>query len=309
MVFRTDLIIYEDGRIEEPKDKLDKQDVIDRFGLLVRFSLPFLSRNRQPYSRCVFLLATPSSVNFTRTDASCPQPRDLRSIDAHILDVRPALIVASRSLIVCTPIIRAIIAADCIVLIGTDKDNPISTEGQSRQMAESIQRVMQYLEVSGSATGPKSSAPFELRCDSVTFPSRPASRSHLFQRRSALEALLLLTVRGLKDLSMRLQDRVYSTIPQLRFGVSPAELRDLLEVKRTVEDCLLGGRAMQSALAAVLADDEDLAHMYVSDSITGKVRSTADHQQAELLLEYCSSSCSRATSTGSPSTVYRRATT
>jgi hypothetical protein len=31
-------------------------------------------------------------------------------------------------------------------------------------------------------------------------------------------------------------------------------LRDLLEVKRTVEDCLMGGRAMQSALSEVLAD-------------------------------------------------------
>ncbi|GAA5877559.1 hypothetical protein JCM8547_007731 [Rhodosporidiobolus lusitaniae] len=218
-------ILRPNGTIEEPTEKLDKSAVIERFGLL---------------------------------------PRDLRSIDAHILDVRPALIVAEKSLIICTPIVRAIIAADCVVLIGTDKDNPICDEEQSRQMAESVQRVMEYLDMAGGATDPKK-APFELR---------------------ALEALLLLTVRGLKDLSIRLQERVYKVIPQLRFGVSPAELRDLLEVKRTVEDCLMGGRAMQSALAEVLADDQDLAHLYVSDAVTGKKRSVEDHVQAELLLEY-----------------------
>ncbi|BGP16574.1 magnesium ion transporter [Rhodosporidiobolus nylandii] len=220
------LLLHKDGKIEQPDTKLDKQAVIERFGLL---------------------------------------PRDLRSLDAHILDVRPALIVAQKSLIFCSPVLRAIIAPDLIVLIGTDKENPICDEQASRQMAESVQSVMKYLEISGSATGPKSTAPFELR---------------------ALEALLLLTVRGLRSISVTLQERVYKTIPQLRFGVSPAELRDLLECKRTVEDCLLGGRSMQSALAQVLADDEDLADMYISDKLTGFKREVADHQQAELLLEY-----------------------
>jgi hypothetical protein len=77
---------------------------------------------------------------------------------------------------------------------------------------------------------------------------------------SALEALLLLTVRGLKNVVTELQERVYKTIPQLRFGVSPAELRDLLECKRTVEDCLMSGRAMQSALATVLGEGESLSN-------------------------------------------------
>ncbi|GAA5820527.1 hypothetical protein JCM11251_003030 [Rhodosporidiobolus azoricus] len=219
-------ILHEDGRLEHPKDKLNKQDVLEYFGLL---------------------------------------PRDLRSIDAHILDVRPALIVAQRSLIFCSPILRAIIAADRIVLIGTDKDNPICDDEQSRQMADSVKSVLKYLDVSGSASGPDSSPPFELR---------------------ALEALLLLTIRGLKNISTELQERVYATIPQLRFGVSPAELRELLEVKRTVEDCLMAGRSMQSALAGVLADDDDLAGMYVGDKVKGVQRPVTDHQQAELLLEY-----------------------
>lgn len=79
----------------------------------------------------------------------------------------------------------------------------------------------------------------------------------------------------------------HAAVPQLRFGVSPAELRDLLECKRAVEDCLLSGRGMQSALALVLGEDEDLAGMYLTDKANGKVHNVEDHQQAELLLEYC----------------------
>ncbi|GAA5893648.1 hypothetical protein JCM8208_000848 [Rhodotorula glutinis] len=220
------LIIRRDGEIEQPEDKLNKQNVIDEYGLL---------------------------------------PRDLRSLDAHILDVRPALVVCQRSLILCTPVVRAIIAPDSIVLIGTDKHNPICTAAESVDFARAMQQVMRYLELSGSATGQDNVPPFELR---------------------ALEALLLLTVRGIKNVVTELQERVYRTIPQLRFGVSPAELRDLLECKRTVEDCLMSGRAMQSALSAVLSEDEDLANMYLTDKVNGLKRSIDDHQQAELLLEY-----------------------
>ncbi|GAA5944134.1 hypothetical protein JCM3775_001074 [Rhodotorula graminis] len=220
------LIIRQDGEIEQPEDKLNKQDVINEYGLL---------------------------------------PRDLRSLDAHILDVRPALVVCQRSLILCTPVVRAIIASDSVVLITTDKHNPICTSDQSVDLARAMQQVMRYLELSGSATGQDNVPPFELR---------------------ALEALLLLTARGVRNVVTELQERVYRTIPQLRFGVSPAELRDLLECKRTVEDCLMSGRAMQSALSTVLGEDEDLANMYLTDKVNGVKRSIDDHQQAELLLEY-----------------------
>ena len=100
-------------------------------------------------------------------------------------------------------------------------------------LARAMQQVMRYLELSGSATGQDNVPPFELR---------------------ALEALLLLNSRGIKNVVTELQERVYRTIPQLRFGVSPAELRDLLECKRTVEDCLMSGRAIQSALSTVLGE-------------------------------------------------------
>lgn len=137
--------------MNEPQDKLSKQDVIDTYGLL---------------------------------------PRDLRSLDAHLLDVRPALVVCQRSLILCTPIVRAIISHNEIVLIGSDRHNPICNPEDAREMADAVVKVMEFLEMSGSATGKKHGPPYELR---------------------ALEALLLLTVRGLKNVVSELQERVYRT--------------------------------------------------------------------------------------------------
>ncbi|GAA6060018.1 hypothetical protein JCM10212_001176 [Sporobolomyces blumeae] len=223
------IVLKENGDIDRPADKLKKEKVLSDFGLL---------------------------------------PRDLRSLDAHILDVRPSLLVCSGSLILCTPVIRAIISPTELVLIGTDRENPICSEDESERLAESVHKVMRYLEVTNGGAGGeggKDSVPFELR---------------------ALEALLLLTVRGLKEVATTLQEKVYSVIPQLRFGVSPAELRDLLECKRSVEDCLMGGRAMQQALSVVLSEDEDLAGMYLTDKRNGRPHDVENHQTAELLLEY-----------------------
>ncbi|GAA5948138.1 hypothetical protein JCM3765_007125 [Sporobolomyces pararoseus] len=223
------MILRQDGKIERPDEKLKKDRLLSEFGLL---------------------------------------PRDLRSLDAHVLDVRPSLIVCSRSMILCTPVIRAIIAANELVLIGADRDNPICSEEDSERLAESVQKVMRFLGMTNGGAGGtsgKEQIPFELR---------------------ALEALLLLTVRGLKEVATTLQEKVYAVIPQLRFGVSPAELRDLLECKRSVEDVLLGGRAIQSALSAILSEDEDLAGMYLTDKAQGNPHDISNHQTAELLLEY-----------------------
>ncbi|GAA5835606.1 hypothetical protein JCM3766R1_006459 [Sporobolomyces carnicolor] len=224
------MVLRPDGTIERPPEKLKKDRLLSDFGLL---------------------------------------PRDLRSLDAHVLDVRPSLIVCSRSMVLCTPVIRAIISAEEVVLIGADRENPICSEEDSDKLAESVRKVMRYLDLtnggSSATTTYKMEIPFELK---------------------ALEAILLLTVRGLKEVATTLQEKVYSVIPQLRFGVSPAELRDLLECKRSVEDVLLGGRAIQSALSMILGEDEDLAGMYLSDKANGHPRDVSNHQTAELLLEY-----------------------
>lgn len=42
-------------------------------------------------------------------------PRDLRTLDSHILDVRPALQVCRGAIIVCCPIARAIIAHNRVI--------------------------------------------------------------------------------------------------------------------------------------------------------------------------------------------------
>ena len=70
-------IIHADGTVEaNPNKRLIKEDIIATYGL---------------------------------------NPRDLRSLDAHILDVRPSLLVCEQALVACVPIARAIIARDHII--------------------------------------------------------------------------------------------------------------------------------------------------------------------------------------------------
>ncbi|KDE09250.1 hypothetical protein MVLG_00570 [Microbotryum lychnidis-dioicae p1A1 Lamole] len=226
------VIITQDLKVEKPTHKLRKNDIISRYGLL---------------------------------------PRDLKALDSHILDVQPSLVVGRRSIVLCTPIARAVITHDRMVVVTADRTNPTCSNEGMAEIISTIVEVMRYLEMEATANldgnDPRSprDSPFELR---------------------ALEAILLMTERGFKSISSELHARVYSTIPQLRFSVDALQLHDLLEAKRMCEDTLFAGRALQSALSTVLSEDEDLAAMYITEKIEGHTRATEDHQSAELLLEY-----------------------
>lgn len=82
------------------------------------------------------------------------QARDLRSLDSHVLDVRPALLVAKTSLVVCTPIVRAIIKWDKLVIMGVDAENPVLSPEDHHEIVDAIINLMQ----AGSH-----GQPFELR--------------------------------------------------------------------------------------------------------------------------------------------------
>jgi len=76
------------------------------------------------------------------------------------------LLVCSGSLVLCTPVIRAIISSTEVVLIGTDRENPICTDEESEELGESVQKVMNYLELTNGGVGGtagKEDIPFELR--------------------------------------------------------------------------------------------------------------------------------------------------
>ncbi|KAI5475170.1 mitochondrial inner membrane magnesium transporter mrs2 [Pseudohyphozyma bogoriensis] len=181
------------------------------------------------------------------------QPRDLRMLDSHIMDVRPSLLVCKKAIILCS-----------------DPTNPLVSDAAAEEFLDAVKQVMRYLDVLSAF-------------DSTKVVKNDSRKNFEFR---VLESLLLLTVRGFRLVATDLQDRVYGIIPQLKFGVSPSELRDLLQSKRVVEDCVFSGRALQSAVSAVLSEDEDLVGMYLTDKAKGIQRPIEDHQNAELLLEY-----------------------
>lgn len=84
------------------------------------------------------------------------QPRDLRSLDAHILDVRPSLLICKRSIVLCTPVIRAVITHDKVIIMGPESHNPIVTEKEAMQLVLAVKEVMRFVG--------KLETPFEFRC-------------------------------------------------------------------------------------------------------------------------------------------------
>lgn len=115
------IIIKDDGIIEEPTAPIRKEDLLHSYGL---------------------------------------QARDLRTLDSHILDVRPTLIVASKSILYCSPILRAVISHDRILLIGSDPSNgnSLTSEEETLELVRSIQNALDYV---GKSNG--KIAPFEFR--------------------------------------------------------------------------------------------------------------------------------------------------
>lgn len=80
-------------------------------------------------------------------------PRDLRSLDSHLLDVRPTLVV-SKSIIFVSPIFRAVIAWDRALILGVDTKNPLSSEEANDVLIKAVVGSMKAL---------PDNFPFELR--------------------------------------------------------------------------------------------------------------------------------------------------
>lgn len=152
--------------------------------------------------------------------------RDLRLIDAKLVDVRPSLIVGDKSIVICTPVVRALISFDRLVCLS---EEPFVSEAEGSELIQSVEQLLKDGVVGCSGE------PFELR---------------------VLEALLLITLRGHRAVALQLQERVDALLSLLRQSVDRSALRDLLEVKRAVTECLLTGRALQSALSAVLGEGQ-----------------------------------------------------
>lgn len=68
--------------------------------------------------------------------------------------MRPSLFICKRSIVLCTPIVRAIISHDKLVLVGSDPSNPLVSEVHALELVEAIKIA---LDVVGTTS------PFEFR--------------------------------------------------------------------------------------------------------------------------------------------------
>lgn len=86
------------------------------------------------------------------------QPRDLRSLDGNVIDSRPSLLVFAQAIILCTPVVRAIITYDRVFILGNDEPHPLVKEEEHDEILEAIQAMIKV-----SASGGPTQLPFELR--------------------------------------------------------------------------------------------------------------------------------------------------
>lgn len=117
-----------------------KQFMIEEYGL-------------QPRDLRSVCLVLSSSFLLRRQSANRASPPQL---DAHILDVRPSLLICKRSIVLCTPVIRAVITHDKVIIMGPESHNPIVTEKEAMQLVLAVKEVMRFVG--------KLETPFEFRC-------------------------------------------------------------------------------------------------------------------------------------------------
>lgn len=170
-IARVDVVLKPDGTIERPEKRLEKQVVLDRYGLLPR-DLRSIDACESLSSQLVL-----HQLTFPRIQTHTGRSTDTSSAFLLIQDRRSSgpldssadcwlsatLQVCKKSIIIVTPIIRAIIAHDDCVLIVNDSSNPISSIDGEDQLIKAIGGVLKYLEITGSALGNGKQVPFELR--------------------------------------------------------------------------------------------------------------------------------------------------
>lgn len=212
------------------------------------------------------------------------QPRDLGALEPDMpgrraqIFVRPGTIVYSAHL-------RALIQADCILLIEKDGDVTAQIEDKSTD------RISEYVPAA-SGNGKSATAKSlqtEMRKimvrDKLTLTQQePTLTPFEFV---ALEAMLSQTCRNLHSTTSALQTTFDRLL--LRFSeneaIPTAALQDMLEIKDAAEELRSDTADFKTAVSDVLRDEADMAAMYLTDQAQSRHRRIGDDDELELLLE------------------------
>ena len=182
-------------------------------------------------------------------------PRDLRKIDKtnHSVEIAPSISVRRDSILINMLYIRCLIKADTVILF--DDMSLRSSRAQSQLISE-----------------------IETKLKSTT-------DSSLAYEMRALEAVLVSAMTNL-DAEMKVHTTVTKGIlSELEQDVTSDKLRFLLIQNKKISTFAQKATLIRDVIDELLDNDDDLAEMYLTDTLNNKPHSVDDHAEVEMLLE------------------------
>jgi len=209
--------------------------------------------------RCTILDAAgnvkTSSGQFKKADLSIEHGinvRDLRKIDSRVPNLVSTILVRKEAILVNMLHIRALVKADAVILFDT------YDSADSRLHSVFLYHLEHNLKAKGTGL------PYEFR---------------------ALESVLLSVLSALEAEMVFIRHLVGGLLAELDDNIDHDRFKRLLHYSRRLASFQSRAKLVGEALEEVLAQDEDLAAMYLTDKKNGTLRELKDHDELELLLE------------------------
>jgi len=196
-----------------------------------------------------------SSGEFKKSDLSVKHglhPRDLRKIDSRIPNLVPTILVRKEAILVNILHIRALVKANSVILF--------DTLGSTDSKLHSV--FLYHLEHNLKTKG--SGLPYEFL---------------------ALESILLSVLSALEAEMVLIRHLVGGLLSELEDNIDRDRFKRLLRYSRRLTNFQSRSKLVQEAIEEVLAQDDDLAAMYLSDKKNDVTRAREDHEDLEVLLE------------------------
>ncbi|KAJ7054521.1 hypothetical protein C8F01DRAFT_1163681 [Mycena amicta] len=195
------------------------------------------------------------SGQFKRSDLCSEHklnPRDLRKIDSRVPNLVPTILVRKEAFLVNILHIRALVKADTVIIF----DSYGSVD--SRLHSVFLYHLEHNLKLKGSGM------PYEFR---------------------ALESILLSVLSALEAEMVFIRNLVGGLLAELEDNIDHDRFKRLLHYSRRLASFQNRAKLVEEVLEEVLAQDDDLTAMYLTDKQSDIIRELDDHEDVEVLLE------------------------
>ncbi|GAA6039267.1 hypothetical protein JCM8097_003235 [Rhodosporidiobolus ruineniae] len=193
-------------------------------------------------------------------------PRDLRKLDSAVPTVVPTILSRKSCIILTILHLRCVITAREVVIFDSVGSEDSWLKGV---LVWSLEHALK------TTTKAAHGLPYEFR---------------------ALEACLVNVLTALETDLVNIRSHVVELLAHMEEHIDRDNLRLLLTYNRKLSVFQKRAALVQECLDELLANDADLAAMYLTSKVQGRPRTAEDHEEVELLLESFSKQCEEITS-------------